>query len=399
MKVRRAAWRRASLRQRILIISALVVTTIASGQLFDRIPIRNLARADATKVVSLSNCGVNRIVTTDASTVGDVLKRANIILGEGDIVEPTAATAVPNGFFNVNIYCSLPYRIIDGANVHIVQSAQQAPRLIAADAKVTVYPEDEVSVEAVNNFVVDRVVGHKIAIKRAKSVQVTADGQAIPLRTQAATVGQFLHEKNISLGERDTVTPALGTAITDGLKVNVTRVAVVVSVREEAIVRATKKVSDPNKLRGVVELKDEGVDGKQKVTYELTYNNGVVVKTKKLATELLAESKPRVELVGTKVFYPNEIVAMAGAMAAERGWVNEQWDALYNLWTKEANFNPAAANPTTGACGIPQAYPCSKLPGFPGDPKAQINWGLNYITQRYGDPINAWSYWKSHNSY
>lgn len=75
-------------------------------------------------------------------------------------------------------------------------------------------------------------------------------------------------------------------------------------------------------------------------------------------------------------------------MAAERGWTGANWEALDTLWGKrESGWNPNAVNPDGGACGIPQAKPCSKMKdkSVPG----QIDWGLDYIAGRYGTPVAA----------
>lgn len=76
---------------------------------------------------------------------------------------------------------------------------------------------------------------------------------------------------------------------------------------------------------------------------------------------------------------------------------DEHWPALKALWTRESNWNPAARNRSSGACGIPQALPCSKIKDM--SPQGQIEWGLNYIKHRYGTPTNAWRFWLSHNWY
>jgi hypothetical protein len=75
----------------------------------------------------------------------------------------------------------------------------------------------------------------------------------------------------------------------------------------------------------------------------------------------------------------------------------QHWSALYNLWSRESGWRPWARNSTSGACGIPQALPCSKIHDMstPG----QIEWGLNYIANRYGNPSNAWRFWQSHRWY
>ncbi|HVE80905.1 MAG TPA: hypothetical protein VNA68_02065 [Candidatus Dormibacteraeota bacterium] len=73
------------------------------------------------------------------------------------------------------------------------------------------------------------------------------------------------------------------------------------------------------------------------------------------------------------------------------------WPALHNLWQRESGWNPGARNRSSGACGIPQALPCSKIPDM--SPKGQLEWGLQYIKSRYGNPTNAWRFWQRHHWY
>lgn len=94
--------------------------------------------------------------------------------------------------------------------------------------------------------------------------------------------------------------------------------------------------------------------------------------------------------------------AIGRAMAAERGWTGAEWNALDNLWQRESNWNPTARNPSSGAYGIPQALPPTKMPHAAqaaggSDPAAQIGWGLDYIAGRpdYGSPSKAWELWQS----
>jgi hypothetical protein len=82
-------------------------------------------------------------------------------------------------------------------------------------------------------------------------------------------------------------------------------------------------------------------------------------------------------------------------MAAARGWTGAQWTCLNNLWTKESGWRTTAGNPSTGAYGIPQALPGSKMSSAGSDwqsnPATQIAWGLGYIGGRYGSPCGAWN--------
>jgi hypothetical protein len=91
-----------------------------------------------------------------------------------------------------------------------------------------------------------------------------------------------------------------------------------------------------------------------------------------------------------------EMRKLGRAMSADR-FGDSQWPALNNLWTRESNWNPAARNSSSGACGIPQALPCSKIPDM--SPEGQIKWGLTYIQRRYGTPANAWQHWLRHHWY
>jgi hypothetical protein len=74
------------------------------------------------------------------------------------------------------------------------------------------------------------------------------------------------------------------------------------------------------------------------------------------------------------------------------------WSSLDALWTQESGWNAYAANPTSDARGIPQ-----DINGWssyaPGDYIAQILWGFNYISGRYGNPINAEQHERQYNWY
>lgn len=71
-----------------------------------------------------------------------------------------------------------------------------------------------------------------------------------------------------------------------------------------------------------------------------------------------------------------------------------QMNCLINLWNKESGWNPNSINKSSGACGIPQALPCNKIKKSEGsnDWKAQIRWGIKYISYRYKTPCRAWSH-------
>jgi resuscitation-promoting factor RpfB len=364
----------------------------------DRWPIRNLALADGgRKIVSIYAGGQKKVVSTDLTTVRDALAKADIDLASGDLVEPGLDTPIPDGYFNVNVYTALPYRIVDGQKSILTRSAVRSPRLIAQQAGVTVYEQDGVSLEPVDNMAEAGTVGQDIVIERATVATVAVDGQDLELRSRGTTVGDLLKDNGIDISNSDTVSPSIDTKLTSGLKVLVARVRVNVETTDEVVARTVRQVSDDSQMRGYKKVKTEGSDGLRRVSYIVTYNNGRVAGKKEVKSEVITEPVTRVEIVGTKMQFASDAIQLGYEMAAARGWTGDNWDALYKLWMKESGWNPNSVNRSSGACGIPQAYPCSKITDKSA--AGQITWGLNYIKGRYGTPSAAWAFFLRNNSY
>lgn len=76
-----------------------------------------------------------------------------------------------------------------------------------------------------------------------------------------------------------------------------------------------------------------------------------------------------------------------------------QFGCLDSLFNRESGWNPYAANPSSGAYGIPQALPGSKMASAGSDwrtnPYTQVRWGVSYIKSRYGTPCSAWAHSQS----
>ncbi|KRO36280.1 MAG: hypothetical protein ABR54_02800 [Actinobacteria bacterium BACL15 MAG-120619-bin91] len=87
----------------------------------------------------------------------------------------------------------------------------------------------------------------------------------------------------------------------------------------------------------------------------------------------------------------------------EYGFNERQYNCLNELWTQESNWNYKSRNKVSGAHGIPQALPASKMNIISTDwrtnPVTQIRWGLRYISIRYETPCKAWAKHKRSNWY
>jgi hypothetical protein len=101
---------------------------------------------------------------------------------------------------------------------------------------------------------------------------------------------------------------------------------------------------------------------------------------------------------------PEGAKATARTLAASlHGWGDGEFQCLSNLWQKESGWNYRASNGGSGATGIPQALPGSKMATAGADwqtsAATQIKWGLDYIARGYGSPCSAWSHSQSVNWY
>lgn len=123
---------------------------------------------------------------------------------------------------------------------------------------------------------------------------------------------------------------------------------------------------------------------------------------KKKAEELrIAQSKQVTSRGGTSVRTATGTKAEYQAYAKNLcintyGWTENDFNCLVKLWERESNWNPNAHNKSSGAHGIPQSLPASKMASEGDDyytnGKTQIRWGLKYIKNRYGTPSNAWAH-------
>jgi hypothetical protein len=76
-----------------------------------------------------------------------------------------------------------------------------------------------------------------------------------------------------------------------------------------------------------------------------------------------------------------------------------QYDCINVVWYHESKWNPRAGTPS-GAYGIPQAFPGSRMAAFGSNwrysPLTQVKWGIWYVNTRYGSACAAYNFWKAH---
>ncbi|MCA9342889.1 DUF348 domain-containing protein [Candidatus Saccharibacteria bacterium] len=350
-----------------------------------------------SRVVNVYVDGIKQTLPTRAQTVEDLLNRLSINIEPKDVVEPALDAPILTDDFNINIYRARPVVIVDGNKQVVTNTPDQSPRIAARNAGIVVYPEDNVYPEVPEDLLQEGIIGERYVIDRATPVTLVLYGNVSGVRTQAKTVGDLLNEKGIEAAEGDTVEPARNTPLSADLKVIITRPGQKIATVEESIPPPIEYVDDPNLDRGVEEVREPGTEGKKVVTYDIKLENDVEVERVLLQEIVTVNPQRRLVARGTKIIIsnPSENVQIGQSLAATRGWTGEQFYCLYQLWQKESGWSTTAGNPSSGAYGIPQALPGTKMATVGSDwrsnPATQISWGMGYIAGRYGTPCAAWS--------
>ena len=197
---------------------------------------------------------------------------------------------------------------------------------------------------------------------------------------------------------------------------------------DEPQVHSTVKKETDSLPKGETKVETAGVDGLVRTTYEVTTQDGKEISRTPVAQVVVTQKVDEVVLVGTGAQQeaaaqadgggegsgnsapapaanpgagtdPDSAKAIARSMMASHGWGDSEFSCLESLWTRESSWNYQAENASSGAYGIPQALPGTKMSEVADDwatnPSTQITWGLNYISGRYGTPCSAWAHSES----
>lgn len=159
--------------------------------------------------------------------------------------------------------------------------------------------------------------------------------------------------------------------------------------------------STPNitKVEEVTEEAEDAVEKTEEVVKEVKQEE-----PKPVAEEKPKKKQPEQQAANTPSASKGELQNYARDLVISTyGWTEYDFECLVNLWNRESGWNPKAHNKNSGAHGIPQSLPASKMASEGSDyytnGYTQIRWGLKYIKNRYGSPSNAWSHFQNKNWY
>lgn len=347
------------------------------------------AQTDA-KIVIISYDKHERVVPVKETTVGNLLNKLNIKLNPGDVVEPAAETPINQDQFRINIYRAVPVQIVDGSSKISTFSAATTPRAIAQQVGQNVYPEDKIIAEPVQDFVRSGAISEQIIIKRSTPVNVDLYGTPVILRTHAQTVGELIKEKNIKLTKDDKLSLPPNAPISPNMQFAVLRTGIKVTTVVEDIPSPVQTINDPKLAYGTSALRQAGSSGQQTVTYEITLNNNREVSRKVIQAIVNKQAVATIRVVGTSLSGIKGDMALAGIAPGD-------YNAADFIISRESGWRPYARNSTSGAYGLCQAYPGTKMASFGSDwatnPVTQLKWCNDYAKRRYGGWQAAYNHW------
>ncbi len=256
-----------------------------------------------------------------------------------------------------------------------------------------------------------------------------SSGYEMNVMTTNTNVADILAENHIVVLDGEEVTPGIDSELSDNKTITITKgdteaksdedymsaeeilasytqivekiVTEEVEIPYETITKDVSSGSSSTQNRVV----QNGENGLKRVTYKIKYQNGAEIEKTEISSEIVKEPVDKIVEVRTRYVTSRggvasgsvaEYQAYAEKRCFDYGWSDGDFQALVKLWNKESGWNPYANNSRSGAYGIPQALPASKMATYGTDYrtnyKTQIEWGLNYIRSRYGNPTNAWNH-------
>ncbi len=413
-------------RRRWPLVAGVAATALVAGGA--------VGYADARKTITLDVDGRATTLTTFAGSVGGVLEDEGIDVDRRDVVAPSASSPLESGAEIVVRTAKELTLDIDGEQAETwVAAADTHEALTLLDGRGS-------EVRIVASRSADRAA-LPLPVDGDDPVAVVADGETEVVEDAGAGIGTVLDAAEITIDEDDRVhvtdvaTAGAGDEAADAaVALVVQRVVTEEVATEKPVEHEHETRTDDDRYSDLEpEVAQEGKDGVRTIVERVTTVDGVEESREKVSDEVTTEPVTEIVVKGTKErpapkpapsssssssssssassssgsssgrTYSGSNRDIGRQMAAARGWTGSQWTCLESLWTKESGWNHRAENPSSGAYGIPQALPGSKMGSAGSDwatnPATQIEWGLGYIAGRYGTPCGAWSHSQANNWY
>ena len=145
--------------------------------------------------------------------------------------------------------------------------------------------------------------GMEIEIDHATDFKVTADGETKSYKTLTNTVDEALKEAGVKVGAEDIVTPSMDSMLTKDMEIVVQRVVIKEEIVEETVPFETVEKNDSSLDEGKTKVVTEGSEGKDSVTYSVTYIDGVESSRKEISRTAVTAAVDKVIAKGTRISF------------------------------------------------------------------------------------------------
>ncbi len=270
----------------VRVVSLILFVTVVSFVLY-------LGSKDS---VMLNLNGEEEKILTHANTVGELLEEKDIAVSKYDKVSPSLNTKIVSGM-TINWEHAKEVTISVDGNQSKLWTTESKVKNILEEANIEVTEHDKVS------LALDAEVGadNKIDIQKAFQLTLVDGLKERQVWSTSTTVANFLKQQDIRLDEFDRVENDLEEVITPEDKIKIVRVEKVTDVVEESLDFAVETKSDSSLLKGKEKVITQGENGKVSRTYEVTKENGKVVKKVLKSEEVIQKPKTKVVAIGSKV--------------------------------------------------------------------------------------------------
>jgi uncharacterized protein YabE (DUF348 family) len=218
--------------------------------------------SDVTLVID----GTRQQVHTDASSVGALLAAARVHLGAGDVVVPSANSALHDGL-HIDVLRAFPVTVDVDGTVRTVRTVETSADKLARQLKLG-------KLTAVRNAPGRLAAGASVVYRTRVAGSLTLDNQKVTFDSPSRTVDELLQAYNVKLVGDDYVTPSADSVLHDGDAVAVVRVGAETSQTTRPIPFDTVEQDDPTLPIGQTRVMQDGSDGTMTVTYRQLVENG-----------------------------------------------------------------------------------------------------------------------------
>ncbi|WP_137657123.1 G5 domain-containing protein [Bifidobacterium moukalabense] len=257
------------------------------------------------------------------------------------------------------------------------------------------------------------------------TVKINGKSRVVP-GTNFTNVKSVLEAGNITLEPEDTVSPSLTTQVDEKTVIIVNRAGASVEVADSSIAFNVVKKETSSLPKGQEKVETEGEEGVMESTNLVTRSGDTVVSSNMISSYVKKAPVDKVVLVGTGSTSTSTSSSSSSSSSSStasvgttvpagdmqqwahdylisNGYTEADFTATVYIISHESGWNVSATNPSSGAYGLPQALPGSKMVSAGSDwatnYQTQLKWFWGYCASRYGSIQGAYSYWLAHKCY